>query len=89
MSRLLKPTRPVSSRLIFEPDTRMTHPADGQAPAPPAGPGPPTDRDGANRHRLGRQGQPPTRLAFLAIYGESAGTAHAIPVGITLEMSRR
>jgi hypothetical protein len=35
--------------------------ADGQAPTPPVGPGPPAERDGANWHRLGRRG--PTACA--------------------------
>jgi hypothetical protein len=62
--------------------------ADGQAPAPPAGPGPPEDRDGANWHRLGRhRANRSCAAGTLAMYGESARTSHAIPVGITLDVS--
>jgi len=34
---------------------------------PPAGPGQPAERDAAKPHHPGRPGQPPPRLAFLAM----------------------
>ena len=58
--------------------------AGGQAPAPQPGPAylqsePAPDGTGP----WARPATPP-RLAFLAVYGESAANSHAIPVGITL-----